>query len=139
MKYIWDNERQEFVADQRDRMHHHYVMNDLEFRSTDGAMIGSRSTWREHLKRTGTIELGHSDIQSQKDSWESRKSSHRERMKQADKFNVRPTDAPPVSHETQYERSLLNREIANRLDGRPTPGRKELLKLTLDLARNLRH
>ena len=38
-----------------------------------------------------------------------------------------------------YEMSRINRELANRLDGRPMPDRKMLIKLTLETARMLRN
>ena len=39
------------------------VMGDIApFMSPDGKMIEGRKQWRDHLKRTDSIEMGHSDV-----------------------------------------------------------------------------
>lgn len=113
------------------------VMPDVgEFRSPDGKRISSRSEWREHLKRTDSIEMGHSDIAAQREKWTKKKEKFQERLNNkrfdADKF-VKPAEMPTEIRER--ERSAHSREVANRLDGRPTPSRIELIKLALDVAR----
>jgi hypothetical protein len=41
----------------------HMVMPDLQpFMSNTGVMIESRSQWKEHLKRTGSVELSKGDL-----------------------------------------------------------------------------
>ena len=111
-----------------------HVMPDIEpFRSTDGAYITGRAAWREHLKRTDSIEMGHSDIARQKEKWDKRKSAYAEKMKGAPQGTI--TDAP--SEIRPMAPSRLQIEMANRLHGRRPPERKELIKLTIDQARRL--
>lgn len=113
----------------------HYVQNDLEFQSSDGKHIGSRSEWREHLKRTGAIEMGHSDVKASTTQWNKRKAAFAEKLAKAPK-DVRPVDAP-VLEAPDYQRTRLNAEVRNRLEGRPAPSRTELIKLTMEQARDL--
>lgn len=109
------------------------VMGDIApFNCPDGAHISGRSAWREHLKRTDTIELNHSDMTAMRETWNKRQSAHRERLKGSAEA-VMDASKPGEIH--PFQRSNLNVEIANRLHNRPTPERKELIKLTLDLAK----
>lgn len=110
------------------------IMNDTgEFVSSSGKHITSRSGWRDHLKETGSIEMGHGDIQKSQENWQKRKAAFRERLKGE---GVREVEAP--SGEIRpLDRSRINAEVRNHLEGRPIPDRKTLLKLTLDIARDL--
>jgi hypothetical protein len=78
--------------------------------------------------------MGHSDIAASTEKWNKRKAKVREILGNA------PKDQAPkeldVLQAPEYD-SRLKREVANRLDGRPTPSRIELLKLTIDQARDL--
>lgn len=112
----------------------HHVMPDIEpFQSPDGAYISGRVAWREHLKRTDSIEMGHSDIARQQENWNKRKDAHAEKMRNAPQGTV--TDAPKEIR--PVERSRLQVEILNRLHGKAAPDRKELIKLTLDQSRRM--
>ena len=113
----------------------HHIIPDIEpFQSPDGAYITGRSAWREHLKRTDSIEMGHSDIARQKESWDSKKQARAEKLKDAPRGTI--TDAPKQI--VPMERTRLQTEMLNRLHGRKAPERKELIKMTLDQARRLR-
>ena len=58
------------------------VMGDIEpFRSPDGVMITGRKQWREHLKATDSIEMGHSDVKYAQQEWNRKKEIQRERLK----------------------------------------------------------
>lgn len=113
----------------------HHVTPDLEpFRSPDGAFISGRNAWREHLKETDSIELSHSDITQSQSAWNSRKEAHQDKLRRAVgvvKAYTPSGEAKPV------QASRLAVDIANRLHGRPAPGRKELIKLTLDVAKRM--
>lgn len=110
------------------------VMPDLkEFRSPDGKHISSRSKWREHLKRTGSVEMGFSDVKAQQAKWAKKKEAFQERL---DRKHVHEV-AAPEGEIRESERSRIGAEVANRLDQRPAPDRKTLLKLTLETAREL--
>lgn len=126
-KYVWDGKA--FVEKQRSVERHHYVMGDI-------AEYGGRAKFREHLKRTGTMEMGHSDLRAAQEKWNSRKADHQAKVKLAQKYNVKPTEMP--QEPPRQESSMLAREMANRLHGRPEPDRKTLIKLTLETARMLR-
>lgn len=138
-RYVWDDAAKamvEILPENRGAVHE--VMPDLEaFKSADGAEIGSRAQWREHLKRTDTVELGHSDIGAMKSNWDKRKQANAERVARGAKF-VQNRSGEEINHDRPREVSRLTRELANRLDGRPTPERKMLIKLSLDVARSLR-
>lgn len=112
----------------------HFVQPDLEeFRSTDGAWISGKRQWREHLKMTNAVELGHADLAAAKEKWESRKSSHAARIKGGQVVDP----GPLPEHIPESPRSRVNAEVANRLYNRPAPDRKTLLKITLETARDL--
>lgn len=113
------------------------VQPDLrEFQSPDGARIGSRSEWREHLKRTGTIEMSHSDLAQQQEKWDRRKEQFAEKVNR-DTEHVRPVD-PPDGEIREAERSRVGKEVANRLDGRPSPDRVTLIKMAIEESRRHR-
>ena len=113
----------------------HEIMADLEeFRSPDGARISGRAAWREHLKATGSIEMGHDDMKQVQGRWNQRKQDHAKRI-QRDTENVKPAEMPDDPRPA--ERSRTSVEMANRLAGRPVPDRKTLIKLTLETAKML--
>ena len=58
------------------------VMGDIApFMSPDGVMIEGRKQWREHLKRTDSIEMGHSDVKYAQQEWNKKKEAHRDRLR----------------------------------------------------------
>lgn len=137
--FVFDENKKKFVEKSMSvKKNLHFVQGDLaEFRSTDGARIGGRRQWREHLAKTGAIEMNHSDVVTSREKWASRKSAFRDRLASAEKRSVRPV-APPSGEIRDYDRSRVAKEVANRLHDRPMPDRKTLIKLTLDTERMLR-
>ena len=117
----------------------HYVIDDIPaFVANTGAHIEGKRQWREHLKERGCEELGHADVKARGESWQKRKDAFASKKAAIAKY------APPVEvRESEFEqpmqRSRLHAEVLNRLEGKPAPDRKTLLKLTLDLARNPRY
>ena len=110
----------------------HYVQDDIpEFRTSSGRQVRGRAEWREHLARTGTIELGRSDIQRSEENWHKRKAQMKERVKSEPAVR----EAEPPQEIRPYERSRANKELRNRLEGRPMPDRKRLIKLAFDMER----
>lgn len=106
------------------------IMADMpEFQSIDGAVISGRAAWREHLKKTDCIEMGHSDMKASQESWAKRKAAHNDRLRGqlavSQEFN-QPTEIK------EFKRSNLNVEMANKLHNRPPPGRIEMLKMTIE-------
>lgn len=118
----------------QDGPEYHYVMNDVpEFMSPDGKYVGGRSQWREHLKRTDSMEMGHSDMRYAERQWRKRQADFQESLK--------APGAEPAAIKGEMkpmERSDLGQRMANRLDGRPTPDLKTMIQLTLNEARRRR-
>ena len=115
----------------------HYVQPDIaEFRSNDGAVISGRAAWREHLKSTDSVEMGHADLKHAREQWNKRQEAFQARLKRDTGF-VKPVEMS-VTEAKQYEMSRINREVANRLEGRPTPDRKTLIQLTIETAKQYR-
>jgi hypothetical protein len=136
-RWVYDkdgNSREIDVSPRIDDLH--YVQGDIaEFRSPDGAYISGRMQWREHLERTGQIEMGHSDLKATKEKWDKKKEAFKERIN-------KPVPKVPLRGEvnvmeSREHESRINSEIKNRLDGRPAPDRKTLIKLTLETAQDL--
>ncbi len=113
------------------------VMGDIApFMSPDGVMIEGRAQWREHLKRTDSIEMGHSDVKYAQEQWNKKKQAQNDRLR-GQLQTVQEFDRPgaPIA---PTKMSNLNVEMANRLHNRPMPERKEMIKLTLDQMKRMR-
>ena len=113
------------------------VMGDIEpFRSPDGVMIEGRKQWREHLKATDSIEMGHSDVKYAQQEWNRKKEVQRERLKgQVDTVQEFDRPGSPIA---PMRMSGLNVEMANRLHNRPMPERKEMIKMTLEQMKRMK-
>jgi len=113
------------------------VMGDITpFMSPDGVMIEGRAQWREHLKRTDTIEMGHSDVKYAQQEWNEKKAAHIDRLR--GQVAVTQEFDRPSAPIAPTRMSNLNVEMANRLHNRPMPERKEMIKLTLDQMKRMR-
>jgi len=134
--YRWDDKQKMMIEVTPQRTADvHYVQPDFEpFQSPDQAVITSRTQWREHLKATDSVEFGHSDMKAQQESWNKRQEQHRERVDRAKQY-VKEYDRPQEVRECK--RSNLNVEMANKLHGRPTPNRVEMIKLTMETAKEM--
>lgn len=132
--YAWRNGKLvEITPGQTDKFH--YVQDDVKaFQSMDGAFIEGRAQWREHLKRTDSVEMGHSDIKSAERAWSKKKEGHQEKIRSLGKA---VSEAQPTGEIRPIDRSRVGAEIANRLHNRPAPDRKTLIKLTLEAARDI--
>ncbi len=132
--YAWrDGKLVELTTAQVDELP--YVQDDIkEFRNTDGTQIRGKAQWREHLKQTGTIELGHSDIAIAQEKWGKKRAAFQDRIAKA-KGLVMAVDAPSGEIRERGDRTRVNAEVMNRLDGRPAPERRELIKIALETAR----
>jgi len=125
--YDKDGNAHEYV---REPSQHHFVQPDFE-------EYGGRTKWRERLKANDTIELSPKELAQARDKWNSKKADFNAKLATGEKLNVRPVDTD-VMAAPAYERSRLNKELLNRLDGRPVPERKMLIKLALETNRMLR-
>ena len=113
------------------------VMGDITpFMSPDGVMIEGRKQWRDHLKRTDSIEMGHSDVKYAQQEWNKKKEAHRDRLR-GQLQTVQEFDRPgaPIA---PVKMSNLNVEMANRLHNRPMPERKEMIKMTLEQMKRMK-
>ncbi len=117
----------------REKEFHHVQDDIMEFRSPDGTHITGRKQWREHLRRTDSMEMGHSDIKVAEQGWSKRKERFRERLNRP---GAKEVEAPSGEiRPTEHKR--IDIEMANRLHNRPLPDRKTLIKLTLDTMKDL--
>jgi len=113
------------------------IRGDIEpFRSPDGVMIEGRAQWREHLKKTDSIEMGHSDVKYAQEQWNKKKSAHIDRLR--GQVAVTQEFDRPGALINPTKMSNLNVEMANRLHNRPMPERKEMIKMTLDQMKRMR-
>ena len=104
--------------------------------SPDGVMIEGRAQWREHLKKTDSIEMGHSDVKYAQEQWNKKKSAHIDRLR--GQVAVTQEFDRPGAPINPMKMSGLNVEMANRLHNRPMPERKEMIKMTLDQMKRMR-
>lgn len=132
--YIWNGKK--FVEKKREvKKDVHFVQPDLtEFRNNDGAHIGGRRQYREHLKATNTVELGKSDMVSMRENWSKRKEKFQERLSNP---RGKSQDIQPQGETRVLDGGRIQREVANRLHNRPAPDRKTLIQITLQTARDL--
>lgn len=117
------------------------VCDDIkQFQSPDGAVIEGRAQWREHLKRTDSVEMGHSDMKAMERNQSKRRAAFDARLNRKDKYvnpaDIRMAEAPSL--DTPGENSRVHQEVANRLHGRPRPDRTTLIKIALEEARRHR-
>ena len=102
-----------------------YVIPDIEpFKDTSGKYITGRKSWREHLVRTGTIELGHSDLKRQTELHEARKDAYRSRPVEA------PVRANVIQNTAEPSKTAIR--VMERLHGRPPPDRKTLIQIAIE-------
>src|SRR5439155_6014806 len=96
------------------------VMDDVpDFRSPDGARIRGRAQWREHLKRTGSVEMGHSDLKIAQENWQKKRRTFAEKTSQVSN-HVRPVE-PPEGEIRERRSTEVDKALANRLYNRPMP------------------
>ncbi len=113
----------------------HHVMPDFQpFVANDGTVIKGRRQWREHLKNTGGLEMGHADIKRQTEVFRSKQEAHRAKLaKHAD--TVKDATSVVAQNFDPTPRSRLSAEVANRLHGKTPPSRRELVNLAVELKR----
>ena len=113
-----------------------HIIPDIEpFKANDGAVINGRAHWRNHLKATGTVEMGHSDVRSMEAAHARKKAAHQERLRTSAAKAV-SRDVPVV--DARVDHSRIAARVAERLEGRPVPERKTLIKIALEEARRSR-
>jgi hypothetical protein len=113
-----------------------HIIPDIEpFKANDGAVIRGRAHWRDHLKATGTVEMGHSDVRAMEAVHAKKKAAHAERIRHAQE-QAKPVEVQVT--EAKVDHTRIAARVAERLEGRPTPPRTTLIKIALEEARRLR-
>ena len=107
-----------------------YVMPDIApFRDTSGKFIDGRVAWREHLRSTGTQELGRCELMLQTERHQQAKENYRRRMDAATRASP-PQSIPQEAFKTEPSRTT--RRVMERLQGRPMPDRPTLIKIAME-------
>ena len=114
----------------REASQHHFVQADIEEH-------GGRAAWRERLKQNNSIEMSPAEMKAMATKFREKKAAEQARLQANTHLTAAPANVD-VMKAPDYERSRLNKEMRNRLDGRPMPDRKMLIKLTLETERMLR-
>jgi hypothetical protein len=113
-----------------------HIIPDIEpFKANDGTVIRGRAHWRDHLKATNTVEMGHSDVRAAEAVHAKRKAAHAARVSRSLAIATQ-SDIPVV--ESRVDHSRIAARVAERLEGRPTPPRTTLIKIALEEARRNR-
>ena len=112
------------------RSSHHVIPDIQPFKSNDGTVIKSRSHWRSHLKATGSIEMGHSDVKYAQAEHAKKKAAQQERLAKAAQYVKTSSDLPVM--EGRVDRPRIAISVANRLHNRPMPDRKTLIRIALE-------
>ena len=109
------------------------VMPDFQpFVANDGKVIEGRRQWREHLKNTNGVEMGHGDIKRQTETWNKKQAANAAKVAEGQKY-IKPAEFKPDAHAEGPSR--LSIEVANRLHGKERPSRRELVQLAVELKR----
>jgi hypothetical protein len=111
-----------------------YVIPDIQpFKANTGKVIEGRRQWRDHLKETDSVEMGHSDLEAQRAAQERKKREHLEKLEKSAKLNLKTEWQEPKEIESSPQsHSRLWAGVAGRLEGRPEPSRKQLLKIVME-------
>lgn len=115
-----------------------YVIPDIQpFTSNDGARIEGRRQWREHLKAKGLEEFGLSDLSAAQQAAEKRK---REAIAKVEKLRhevIGKWEEPTPLPESEPVRNRLWCKVAERLEGRDKPTRKQLIRVVVEEMRRM--
>lgn len=107
-----------------------YITTDIEpFVSNSGKHISGRSAWREHLKATGAIEFGASDLKAQTERHLIQREAYAERMRHASEV-AKPMPIPERAQPVAPSRTVAR--VMERLHGRPTPDRPTLIRIAIE-------
>ena len=110
-----------------------YVIPDIQpFTANDGARIEGRRQWREHLKANDLLELGPSDITYQQSEHVRKQRAALEKMQRLEKDVIGKWSEPEPLPETEREKTRLWCKVAERLDGRDKPSRKQLIRVVAE-------
>lgn len=111
-----------------------YVIPDIApFKANTGKVIEGRRQWREHLKETGAVELGSADIAEMQSVHEKKRQEIREKVEKQTKAQLKTQWEEPKDIERDPHRhKRLWAKVAERLEGREQPTRKQLLRVVIE-------
>jgi hypothetical protein len=111
-----------------------YVIPDIQpFKDTTGKVIEGRRQWREHLKEIDAVELDKGDLARMQEAQEKKRQAHLAKVEQQTKLQLKTEWQEP--QEVQSDPNSHKRlwaKVAERLEGRPQPTRKQLLRIVVE-------
>lgn len=110
----------------------HVIPDIAPFVDNTGTVIEGRRQWREHLKKNDLVEYGHSDIASATSQHEKKRTEIAERTRKLSSEIIGKWDAPVEIPENTQVKTRLWCKVAERLEGREKPARKQLIKVILE-------
>jgi hypothetical protein len=114
-----------------------YIQPDIQpFKDTTGKVIEGRRQWREHLKATDAVEMSKGDLEAQREAQEKKKREHLAKVEKQAKLELKTewqepkeVESDPTSHKRLWAK------VAERLEGREQPTRKQLLRIVIEEAK----
>lgn len=114
-----------------------YVQPDIApFKDTTGKVIEGRRQWREHLKATDAVEMSKGDLEAARAAQEKKRQEQIAKVEKQAKLALKTEWQEPKEVErdpTSHKR--LWAKVAERLEGRDQPTRKQLLRIVMEEAR----
>ena len=111
-----------------------YIQPDIApFRDIgSGKVIEGRRQWREHVKNNGLVEYGKTDLRDMQGVHEKRKRAAAERAQKIATEVVGEWKEPEPLPKDERQNSRLWAKVAERLEHRPVPPRKTLIRIILE-------
>lgn len=117
-----------------------YVVPDIQpFKDTTGKVIEGRRQWREHLKSIDAVEMGKADLEKARELQEKKKREQLEKVEKQAKLSLKTDWQEPKEIEADPHRhKRLWAKVAERLEGREAPTRKQLLRIVVEEQKRVR-
>jgi len=110
-----------------------YVIPDIQpYRDNSGVMIEGRAQLRDHLRRNDLVEMGHSDIAYLQSEREKKNQAAADRMQKMQSEVIGKWEETEPIPEDAAAKKRLWCKVAERLEGRATPSRKQLIRIVLE-------
>lgn len=111
-----------------------YVIPDIApFKANTGKVIEGRRQWKEHLKETGSVELGKQDLAEMQSVHEKKRQEIREKVEQQTKVSLKTDwEEPKDIEKDPHRHKRFWAKVAERLDGRDPPSRRQLLRIVVE-------
>jgi hypothetical protein len=111
-----------------------YVIPDIQpFKDTTGKVIEGRRQWREHLKEIDAVEMSKGDLEAARELQEKKKQAMLAKVEEQTKLQLKTEWQEPKEVESDpHSHKRLWAKVAERLEGRPQPTRKQLLRIVVE-------